>query len=172
MADFEDFGVVGQKGSLLWWAPGQQHVGKRVDCILWWGKKGAVVCSLAWRENKVVQYFVWHLLATAVQKNHVQERFKLECFFGAEPLEPSKALSEHPKSPSLTCAALSQCFVQSPKLRSPNQPCSALSQARGNLTPALFEVIYAHGSGGCSWDNFRICRMMARMGMRLRCTNL
>ncbi|CAE7598907.1 unnamed protein product, partial [Symbiodinium sp. CCMP2456] len=26
-------------------------------------------------------------------------------------------------------------------------------------------VIYAHGSGGCSWDNFRICRMMARMGM-------
>ncbi|CAE7336810.1 unnamed protein product [Symbiodinium natans] len=26
-------------------------------------------------------------------------------------------------------------------------------------------VIYAHGSGGCSWDNFRLCRMMARMGM-------
>mmetsp|Transcript_104454 Transcript_104454/g.185789 ORF Transcript_104454/g.185789 Transcript_104454/m.185789 type:complete len:668 (+) Transcript_104454:155-2158(+) len=26
-------------------------------------------------------------------------------------------------------------------------------------------VIYAHGSGGCSWDNFRLCRMMARMGL-------
>lgn len=26
-------------------------------------------------------------------------------------------------------------------------------------------VVYAHGSGGCSWDNFRICRMMCRMGM-------
>ncbi|CAJ1363993.1 unnamed protein product [Effrenium voratum] len=26
-------------------------------------------------------------------------------------------------------------------------------------------VIYAHGSGGCSWDNFRICRMISRMGL-------
>jgi len=25
--------------------------------------------------------------------------------------------------------------------------------------------IYAHGSGGCSWDNFRICRMMAKVGV-------
>jgi len=25
-------------------------------------------------------------------------------------------------------------------------------------------LIYAHGSGGCSWDNMRICRMIARMG--------
>jgi len=25
-------------------------------------------------------------------------------------------------------------------------------------------VIYAHGSGGCSWDNMRICRMCAGMG--------
>eukprot|EP00931_Biecheleriopsis_adriatica_P117876 TRINITY_DN93358_c0_g1_i1.p1 TRINITY_DN93358_c0_g1~~TRINITY_DN93358_c0_g1_i1.p1 ORF type:complete len:613 (+),score=117.59 TRINITY_DN93358_c0_g1_i1:20-1858(+) len=26
-------------------------------------------------------------------------------------------------------------------------------------------VVYAHGSGGCSWDNYRLCRMMARLGM-------
>ncbi|CAE8600551.1 unnamed protein product [Polarella glacialis] len=26
-------------------------------------------------------------------------------------------------------------------------------------------VVYAHGSGGCSWDNFRICRMIAKLGM-------
>ncbi|CAJ1360220.1 unnamed protein product [Effrenium voratum] len=26
-------------------------------------------------------------------------------------------------------------------------------------------LIYAHGSGGCSWDNFRICRMIAGMGI-------
>ncbi|CAJ1434594.1 unnamed protein product [Effrenium voratum] len=26
-------------------------------------------------------------------------------------------------------------------------------------------LIYAHGSGGCSWDNFRICRMIAAMGI-------
>merc|ERR1712193_430237 len=25
-------------------------------------------------------------------------------------------------------------------------------------------LIYAHGSGGCSWDNFRICRMISGMG--------
>ncbi|CAE6959538.1 unnamed protein product [Symbiodinium sp. CCMP2592] len=25
-------------------------------------------------------------------------------------------------------------------------------------------LIYAHGSGGCSWDNMRICRMICRMG--------
>jgi len=25
-------------------------------------------------------------------------------------------------------------------------------------------LVYAHGSGGCSWDNFRICRMIAGMG--------
>eukprot|EP00931_Biecheleriopsis_adriatica_P038178 TRINITY_DN21896_c0_g1_i1.p1 TRINITY_DN21896_c0_g1~~TRINITY_DN21896_c0_g1_i1.p1 ORF type:complete len:625 (+),score=116.08 TRINITY_DN21896_c0_g1_i1:251-1876(+) len=26
-------------------------------------------------------------------------------------------------------------------------------------------LLYAHGSGGCSWDNFRICRMIARLGI-------
>lgn len=26
-------------------------------------------------------------------------------------------------------------------------------------------LIYAHGSGGCSWDNYRICRMICGMGM-------
>jgi len=26
-------------------------------------------------------------------------------------------------------------------------------------------LIYAHGSGGCSWDNYRICRMICKMGM-------
>eukprot|EP00933_Yihiella_yeosuensis_P081441 TRINITY_DN95048_c0_g1_i1.p1 TRINITY_DN95048_c0_g1~~TRINITY_DN95048_c0_g1_i1.p1 ORF type:complete len:615 (+),score=107.49 TRINITY_DN95048_c0_g1_i1:125-1969(+) len=26
-------------------------------------------------------------------------------------------------------------------------------------------LVYAHGSGGCSWDNFRICRMIAQMGI-------
>jgi len=26
-------------------------------------------------------------------------------------------------------------------------------------------LIYAHGSGGCSWDNYRICRMIAGMGI-------
>lgn len=26
-------------------------------------------------------------------------------------------------------------------------------------------LVYAHGSGGCSWDNFRICRMIARIGI-------
>mmetsp|Transcript_19779 Transcript_19779/g.54499 ORF Transcript_19779/g.54499 Transcript_19779/m.54499 type:complete len:619 (+) Transcript_19779:72-1928(+) len=26
-------------------------------------------------------------------------------------------------------------------------------------------LVYAHGSGGCSWDNFRICRMISKMGM-------
>mmetsp|Transcript_89556 Transcript_89556/g.261766 ORF Transcript_89556/g.261766 Transcript_89556/m.261766 type:complete len:588 (+) Transcript_89556:80-1843(+) len=26
-------------------------------------------------------------------------------------------------------------------------------------------LVYCHGSGGCSWDNFRICRMCAAMGM-------
>ncbi|CAK9026177.1 Hypothetical protein SCF082_LOCUS17375 [Durusdinium trenchii] len=26
-------------------------------------------------------------------------------------------------------------------------------------------LIYAHGSGGCSWDNYRICRMIAAMGI-------
>jgi len=25
-------------------------------------------------------------------------------------------------------------------------------------------LVYAHGSGGCSWDNMRICRMIARLG--------
>jgi len=25
-------------------------------------------------------------------------------------------------------------------------------------------LVYAHGSGGCSWDNFRICRMISGMG--------
>jgi len=25
-------------------------------------------------------------------------------------------------------------------------------------------LVYAHGSGGCSWDNMRICRMISRMG--------
>jgi len=32
------------------------------------------------------------------------------------------------------------------------------SNMRGSL-------VYAHGSGGCSWDNFRICRMIAGMGI-------
>lgn len=31
-----------------------------------------------------------------------------------------------------------------------------------NLRGAL---IYCHGSGGCSWDNMRICRMIARLGI-------
>lgn len=26
-------------------------------------------------------------------------------------------------------------------------------------------LVYCHGSGGCSWDNFRICRMCAMLGM-------
>ncbi|CAE7225257.1 unnamed protein product [Symbiodinium sp. CCMP2592] len=26
-------------------------------------------------------------------------------------------------------------------------------------------LIYVHGSGGCSWDNYRICRMIAGMGI-------
>ena len=26
-------------------------------------------------------------------------------------------------------------------------------------------LIYAHGSGGCNWDNYRICRMIAAMGL-------
>ena len=26
-------------------------------------------------------------------------------------------------------------------------------------------MIYAHGSGGCSWDNYRICRMICGMGI-------
>lgn len=26
-------------------------------------------------------------------------------------------------------------------------------------------LVYCHGSGGCSWDNFRICRMTAGMGL-------
>eukprot|EP00931_Biecheleriopsis_adriatica_P104580 TRINITY_DN79242_c0_g1_i1.p1 TRINITY_DN79242_c0_g1~~TRINITY_DN79242_c0_g1_i1.p1 ORF type:complete len:701 (+),score=112.63 TRINITY_DN79242_c0_g1_i1:133-2103(+) len=26
-------------------------------------------------------------------------------------------------------------------------------------------LVYAHGSGGCSWDNFRICRMIAKTGI-------
>merc|ERR1719409_1279443 len=30
-------------------------------------------------------------------------------------------------------------------------------------------LIYAHGSGGCSWDNMRICRMISRMGILVVC---
>lgn len=26
-------------------------------------------------------------------------------------------------------------------------------------------LVYAHGSGGCSWDNMRICRMISRLGI-------
>ena len=26
-------------------------------------------------------------------------------------------------------------------------------------------LVYAHGSGGCNWDNYRICRMIAGMGI-------
>merc|ERR1719409_932548 len=30
-------------------------------------------------------------------------------------------------------------------------------------------LVYAHGSGGCSWDNMRICRMISKMGFLVVC---
>eukprot|EP00746_Dinoflagellata_sp_MGD_P074471 gnl/MRDRNA2_/MRDRNA2_30077_c0_seq1.p1 gnl/MRDRNA2_/MRDRNA2_30077_c0~~gnl/MRDRNA2_/MRDRNA2_30077_c0_seq1.p1 ORF type:complete len:653 (-),score=155.65 gnl/MRDRNA2_/MRDRNA2_30077_c0_seq1:353-2095(-) len=45
-----------------------------------------------------------------------------------------------------------------------NKMC--LSNILGRLRFANLRgtLIYAHGSGGCSWDNFRICRMIAGLG--------
>eukprot|EP00746_Dinoflagellata_sp_MGD_P009545 gnl/MRDRNA2_/MRDRNA2_119445_c0_seq1.p1 gnl/MRDRNA2_/MRDRNA2_119445_c0~~gnl/MRDRNA2_/MRDRNA2_119445_c0_seq1.p1 ORF type:complete len:637 (+),score=95.40 gnl/MRDRNA2_/MRDRNA2_119445_c0_seq1:130-1911(+) len=42
---------------------------------------------------------------------------------------------------------------------------SYLSNVLDRLQDAYLRgtLIYAHGSGGCSWDNFRICRMIAGM---------
>ena len=43
--------------------------------------------------------------------------------------------------------------------------CSFSALERLKYSHLRGTLIYAHGSGGCSWDNYRICRMIAAMGI-------
>lgn len=43
--------------------------------------------------------------------------------------------------------------------------CSLMVLAPLKYSNIYQTLVYCHGSGGCSWDNFRICRMIARMGV-------